>query len=120
MNYAVVLPIVVSVMAVIPGLYALIKAIKKDSLDRSDMVFQSAITLIEANRKQAEENEKQVEFLSRQLNAARQTIDDISQKLIAANMRADRLTADLSDANLEISSLRAQIKTMSKQVGNDE
>lgn len=112
-------PVLLSGLALVPGLYAAYNTWSNKAADRNNVVFQNAMALIEANRRQAEENGKQADRLKKQLYAANKTIEDITTKLFAANKRADKLALDLADANTEIATLRSQIKTMSQQVDGE-
>lgn len=112
MNWIITLPIVISALALLPSLYAFGKTWKQNSLDKSDVVFKNAVTLIEQNQKQAD-------TLQKQLTEAHQTIDDITEKLYTANRRADKLASDLVSANIEIIQLRAQIKSMSEYMDGE-
>lgn len=112
MKWEIWVPVLISIVALLPGVYAFTKTIKQTTIEKSDIVFKNAVTLIEENRRQAEENGKQ-------LARAHSTIDEITAKLHAANNRADILASSLAEANIEIIALRAQIESMSKQVDGE-
>lgn len=119
MRWEIWIPVGISVVALLPGIYAFLKTWKQSAVEKSDVVFKNAVTLINENRRQAEENSKQADSFKVQLAAANKTIEEITDKLYTANMRADKLSISLSDANIEIIALRAQVESMSKQINEE-
>ena len=112
-------PIIISAIALIPGMYAAYNSWSSRSADKNNVVFQNAMSLIEANKKQAQENEQQANNFKKQLIVANRTISELTVKLNNANRKADKLADDLAEANTELIHLRAQIESMSKQVDGE-
>jgi septal ring factor EnvC (AmiA/AmiB activator) len=109
------IPIVISGIALIPGLFAALDALRtrrQEKKQKDNIVFKNALELLEENRKESE-------LLRTKLTNANKTIDDLTDKLRLANRTITKLNDDLADANTELHALRGQIESVSKQVDRD-
>lgn len=111
MNLALI-AVVISGVGLIPTLYAFRSAWRTRVTDKSNIVFQNALELAQANREEANSVRKK-------LIQANDTIDNLTSKLRDANQQIIRLSQDLYDAHAELTLLRGQVENMSKQVNGE-
>lgn len=110
------IPVGVSLLALIPGLYAALvtfRTRRREKSERDNVVFRNALELLEENRKESK-------LLRVKLDQANRVIDQLNEKLTFANGKINQLTEDLTSANTELYTLRGQIESLSKQVDGDK